>query len=251
MECNLEENNCSICIDRILELNKYCTPCNHVFHINCLTNWLVNSSKCPLCKEHIPKDENVLINYDGEIKDECNWESEVNNSDINLQEINSDINNIRLELIRSIIEIFVLEVSEYHQITSFTINNVIFNERDIINYINSYEVNDSEESDLEIEENNNLIHNNDELTSSSDDETEIEESIEQNNNLINDDYELISSSDDEIEESIEQNNNLINNNELTSSSDDETKIEELIEQNNKRKLDNDEDENYSKKSKIE
>ena len=30
------------------------TPCNHLFHSNCLESWLANKSECPYCRQEIP-----------------------------------------------------------------------------------------------------------------------------------------------------------------------------------------------------
>lgn len=43
---------CSVCEKDMYNLNDCCTTkCNHTFHKNCLTEWLVNSKDCPNCKK--------------------------------------------------------------------------------------------------------------------------------------------------------------------------------------------------------
>ena len=51
----LKTENCSICIEliendnnEIIKLN-----CNHVFHKDCLSPWLVNENTCPLCRQTV------------------------------------------------------------------------------------------------------------------------------------------------------------------------------------------------------
>lgn len=51
----LEE--CSICIDYILESDKKITSCNHIFHKECLDKWLTLNRKCPYCRT-----EQIVIN---------------------------------------------------------------------------------------------------------------------------------------------------------------------------------------------
>jgi hypothetical protein len=47
------DNKCSICIEEFVASDKVViTPCNHIFHKNCINNWLIknnNEIKCPNC----------------------------------------------------------------------------------------------------------------------------------------------------------------------------------------------------------
>ena len=45
--------DCSICFDEIKEEDKKKINCNHVFHKDCLSPWLVNENTCPLCRQTV------------------------------------------------------------------------------------------------------------------------------------------------------------------------------------------------------
>jgi hypothetical protein len=42
--------DCSICLDEIIQEEKYRTCCNHTYHIKCLSVWLNKSRNCPNCR---------------------------------------------------------------------------------------------------------------------------------------------------------------------------------------------------------
>lgn len=46
---------CAICVENILQNTEIIRKleCNHVYHINCIDNWLVFKMQCPLCKHDI------------------------------------------------------------------------------------------------------------------------------------------------------------------------------------------------------
>ena len=47
---------CSVCINNIEHTDKYkMLTCNHYFHEECITIWVVNTqkNKCPICKKRI------------------------------------------------------------------------------------------------------------------------------------------------------------------------------------------------------
>lgn len=58
--CNDYDNTCSICLNK---LNNTCRKlkCNHIFHVECIDNWLSDNVTCPMCRDKI-SDENVNIN---------------------------------------------------------------------------------------------------------------------------------------------------------------------------------------------
>jgi hypothetical protein len=43
---------CAICKDPKHE-NEIVTPCKHLFHIGCLTEWFATQSRCPFCSKVI------------------------------------------------------------------------------------------------------------------------------------------------------------------------------------------------------
>ena len=52
-EKNKNENNykCLICLYEFKIGDKVCTlPCLHIFHIDCLKNWIIRNTWCPICK---------------------------------------------------------------------------------------------------------------------------------------------------------------------------------------------------------
>lgn len=80
-----ENENCSICLDKITDNidDMLVLPCNHVFHKNCINNWIIyklndnTRPNCPLCKQniHIIKDikifnkNNRLVHITSQIND--------------------------------------------------------------------------------------------------------------------------------------------------------------------------------------
>lgn len=47
------DEECCICYSKYTTENKgYELKCNHVFHKNCIYNWLLNKSTCPLCRSN-------------------------------------------------------------------------------------------------------------------------------------------------------------------------------------------------------
>jgi Ring finger domain len=51
-----DEKNCSICLDEFLaESQLYTIPCKHLFHKECLEDWVAENYKCPVCRGEIAK----------------------------------------------------------------------------------------------------------------------------------------------------------------------------------------------------
>jgi hypothetical protein len=51
-----DEKNCSICLDEFLaESQLYTIPCKHLFHKECLADWVAENYKCPVCRGEIAK----------------------------------------------------------------------------------------------------------------------------------------------------------------------------------------------------
>ena len=55
-EEGLEGPTCAICLDPFHTGDLICVPnndkCNHIFHKDCMSHWLVMHSKCPICREN-------------------------------------------------------------------------------------------------------------------------------------------------------------------------------------------------------
>ena len=46
--------DCAICLDR-LPADFYRTTCNHLFHEQCIEQWLTRHTTCPLCRDSNPR----------------------------------------------------------------------------------------------------------------------------------------------------------------------------------------------------
>ncbi|KAI9110704.1 hypothetical protein K1719_018142 [Acacia pycnantha] len=57
-DCALEETECCICLSVFEdgEKLKVLPGCKHCFHCQCVDNWLINHSSCPLCRASIKVD---------------------------------------------------------------------------------------------------------------------------------------------------------------------------------------------------
>ena len=45
---------CPICHEGIKRKDKFKTVCKHVFHKECINNWLAIKNECPCCREAYP-----------------------------------------------------------------------------------------------------------------------------------------------------------------------------------------------------
>ncbi|XP_042479856.1 E3 ubiquitin-protein ligase SDIR1-like [Macadamia integrifolia] len=52
---DLLQTSCVVCIDEFLErMEVKMMPCSHIFHGDCIDQWLGESNKCPLCRFEMP-----------------------------------------------------------------------------------------------------------------------------------------------------------------------------------------------------
>jgi len=52
---SLRQNYCSICLEKFLEEDNITyLPCLHLFHENCIFEWLKRKKDCPVCKTNFP-----------------------------------------------------------------------------------------------------------------------------------------------------------------------------------------------------
>jgi len=52
---SLKQNFCSICLEKFLEKDNITyLPCLHLFHENCIFEWLKRKRDCPVCKTNFP-----------------------------------------------------------------------------------------------------------------------------------------------------------------------------------------------------
>lgn len=57
---NLQVNpSCAICLENFDSSSevKQLPTCHHIFHTNCLTEWLLRHGNCPMCRATIPTTE--------------------------------------------------------------------------------------------------------------------------------------------------------------------------------------------------
>jgi len=43
--------NCSICLEPLKSENSVVSPCQHIFHTNCLSTWTSKNNRCPECRK--------------------------------------------------------------------------------------------------------------------------------------------------------------------------------------------------------
>ena len=57
-----KETECAICLEEFkgIDIIKAFYKCEHIFHKNCLKNWLKRSNVCPLCKHDLTEDINKM-----------------------------------------------------------------------------------------------------------------------------------------------------------------------------------------------
>ncbi|XP_022717915.1 NEP1-interacting protein-like 1 [Durio zibethinus] len=53
-----EESSCSICLQGLKdgEMARNLPRCGHIFHLNCVDEWLSRQGTCPMCREHVFND---------------------------------------------------------------------------------------------------------------------------------------------------------------------------------------------------
>ena len=61
-------DDCSICLEKILNDDKHITSCNHSFHEECMARWMSLNNSCPLCRKHL--DLHIYDNDDEEYYDD-------------------------------------------------------------------------------------------------------------------------------------------------------------------------------------
>lgn len=61
------QNTCTICLVDFIEGDKIkLLPCQHIYHSNCIIEWLYKNSLCPLCKRNV-------VNKKGYIEQDVEW----------------------------------------------------------------------------------------------------------------------------------------------------------------------------------
>ena len=49
--------DCSICFEALERRgDNYCLPCAHLFHLNCIVQWLRSNPICPVCRMRVPEE---------------------------------------------------------------------------------------------------------------------------------------------------------------------------------------------------
>lgn len=83
---NIEHIDCSICLEKIVNDDKYITSCNHTFHEECIARWMLLNHNCPLCRKHFDYEVdgyNDESDGDGNGNDDVNDNPIINNSNTN------------------------------------------------------------------------------------------------------------------------------------------------------------------------
>ena len=57
-----EQPECTICLDKIKNIDKKVLSCNHIFHKNCVDTWLQETPNCPLCRRRQRPSSPVIEN---------------------------------------------------------------------------------------------------------------------------------------------------------------------------------------------
>ena len=61
---------CSICLEKIESYQKTIKlKCNHIFHTTCISK--INNHLCPLCRQKINFDNNIIICYEDHMYGYC------------------------------------------------------------------------------------------------------------------------------------------------------------------------------------
>ena len=223
---------CSICLEEFIEnvSEVSITPCMHIFHYDCLNNWLfMENSKClcPYCnnnllsdkppaKRHIDKEnEKNFINEKANILDKLDDNKKKRQNDINSSE--RVIKKQKKENKDKNVHIDKVNANENNNIINNEDNN---KEEENNNIINNEDKNKEEEkNNINKEDNNKEENNNINNENHQDNETK------KNKNIIN------SEEDEQQNKDKEKNKNIINNEEINN---ENNKIKNIIK-NNKNK----------------
>ena len=52
---------CIICLDKLSEKPIKTTSCMHIFHEECIDNWIKNNTSCPICRNTLYRNQEVLV----------------------------------------------------------------------------------------------------------------------------------------------------------------------------------------------
>lgn len=51
LDLELQQENCTICLEQLESDVVKLTNCSHTFHVGCITEWLVRKRECPVCRQ--------------------------------------------------------------------------------------------------------------------------------------------------------------------------------------------------------
>ena len=52
---------CIICLDKLSEKPIKTTSCMHIFHEECIDNWIKNNTSCPICRNPLYRNQEILV----------------------------------------------------------------------------------------------------------------------------------------------------------------------------------------------
>lgn len=110
-------NLCSICLVEDTEHMRVITPCNHVFHTNCLLKWMKIKMTCPNCRKYLINRNQLTVQVSSETTFNIHLSSEKTKLDISKYVFNQETGKC------DIIKNFNYPELEAYYIESITKNN--------------------------------------------------------------------------------------------------------------------------------
>ncbi|XP_072399935.1 uncharacterized protein [Diabrotica undecimpunctata] len=94
---------CTVCSELFIRgADIYFTPCGHVFHFSCLTNWIKRTKSCPICRSSVTEQNiyKVFFNIDDrDITEDCvTLFVKLENANFTLELKENELKNLRKSL---------------------------------------------------------------------------------------------------------------------------------------------------------
>jgi hypothetical protein len=115
----MEECECAICKNNIMQTNLCKTTCNHMYCLSCLLLHLKNDHRCPLCRANIEDSESS----ESEEDNDSNSDTPIEINHLYRYEVNGIISvNYNLKIL---IYIFIISIQYNIIMFSLFMNNII------------------------------------------------------------------------------------------------------------------------------